>query len=104
MTWLTQLSGYQWQQLEQLAAPPEPQENGKGTADGRKWLWVRANLARVTLLLPTSWDGSVFPKQQENRPSLSHHHHHSNITIVVSFPASGNGLGLSVHFSLSSSK
>lgn len=83
MTWLTQLSGHQQQQLEQLAAPPEPQENGKGPADGRKWLWVRARLARVTLLLPTSWDGRVFPRQQENRPILSHHHHHGHITMVM---------------------
>lgn len=85
MTRLTQLSGHQQQQLEQLAAPPEPQENGKRTADGRKWLWVRARLARVTLLWPTSWDGRVFPRQQEKRPVLSHHHrgHITMVTVIT---------------------
>lgn len=39
--------------------------NGKGSADGRKWLWVRARLARITLLLPISWDGQRLPQEAQ---------------------------------------
>lgn len=39
--------------------------NGKGSADGRKWLWVRAKVARITLLLPISWDGRSLPQEAQ---------------------------------------